>query len=517
MIIGKICKDKTLALKGIAILCIAFHNFFHHIIYVGENEFNFNTHRVFTFFNTITSQPTDIIGTIFSFLGHYGVQAFILMSGYGLTKSMLNHRRDWLSFVTDRLTKLYPLLLTGIVIFIATIFLTEHRFLYDTEWASLKHKLLFIHTLLPNDGLSLIGPWWFFGLIFQLYLLFPLFFKLIEKHKTTSLIIVTLASYIIVYAEQYGLTNNEYLTMMQNAPGHIPEFALGIWLAMTPEKKIPTAYGFTAIALFILGNFYKALFPFTFISVAFITFWIASSTKQQNVGKGFLCFIGSLSMIIFVTNGFIRDFVVHTYANNYDSATSRYLFALIFIIVTIAISFLGKFIYNSLQCFFSNALMNLAKSNIIQRNRNNISILAKTFVVLILVFIAIFYISFKDPNIDKGNYALEETELTILPEDTYTSLAKNLVLDKNYVKLDIDIEFDILEHSEQLPVVVFEVGKLLWEKSEIKPDGKCTIHKKLIISNRTKKEKLKTYIWNPNKSRLRINNLKVYINGTSTL
>lgn len=513
MTIGELSKNQTTAIKGVAILSIALHNYFHQVLHIGENEFSFCSNRVFSFFNTITSQPIDIIGTIFSFLGHYGVQAFILISGYGLAKSMQKHRRDWLSFVANRLTKLYPLLLTGIIVFVGKTLLCQHRLINDTELTSIEHKLLFIHTLLPYDALSLIGPWWFFGLIFQLYLLFPFLFKLIEKYNTIGFAIITTASFLLIFAELYGLTSSDFVTMLQNAPGHLPEFALGIWLALSPDKKISETFGLLTIALFILGNFFKAFFPFTFISAAFIMYWIASKSKHDNNGKGFIHFIGGLSMIIFVTNGIIRDHVIHWVTTN-NTAASRYIFSLLFIALTIPVSYIGKYIYESLVWLFNHALRKIAEIHLVKKCRKCISIIALPSTILILT---VFYLSFNEQHIDEMDYSLGKTEITILPEDIYTSLSKNLVLDKNYVKLDIDIEFDILEHSEQLPVVVFEVGKLLWEKSEIKPDGKCTIHKKLIISNRTKKEKLKTYIWNPNKSRLRINNLKVYINGTSTL
>lgn len=513
MTVENLSKDKTTAIKGLAILCIALHNYFHHIIYVGENEFSFCVQRVENFINLSISQPFDIIGILFSFLGHYGVQAFILLSGYGLAKSMMSHRRDWLSFVTNRLTKLYPLLITGIIIFIGATFLCQRRLIYDTELTSIEHKLLFVHTLLPNDALSLTGPWWFFGLIFQLYLLFPLLFKLIERYNTIGFTIITAVSFLLIFAETYGLTNSDFVTMMQNAPGHLPEFALGIWLALSPNKKISDIFGVLAIALFILGNFFKAFFPFTFISVAFIIFWIATKSKHENNRKGFLCFVGGLSMIIFVTNGIIRDYVVHLVMPN-NTTASRYLYSLVFIAVTIPVSYIGKYIYESLVWLFEQALQKIAGIGMVKKYRKYIPKIVIPPVILIIV---IFYMSFNEYPIDNDKYSLAETDFTILPEDTYTTIANNLILDKNYVKLDIDIEFDILEHSEQMPVVVFEVSKLLWEKSEIKPDGKCTIHKELFISSRTKKRKLKTYIWNNNGSSMKISNLKVNINGTSSL
>ena len=51
---------------------------------------------------------------LFSF---YGWQLFLLVSGFGLAVSMMNQPKSWGAFVLDRLKKLYPLLLTGVVFY----------------------------------------------------------------------------------------------------------------------------------------------------------------------------------------------------------------------------------------------------------------------------------------------------------------------------------------------------------------------------------------------------------------
>ncbi|HEY3707185.1 MAG TPA: hypothetical protein VGL22_19145, partial [Terracidiphilus sp.] len=74
----------TAVLKGLAILAIVFHNFFHLISPVRQNEFVFHPGLFAVFLQTVR-QPSLAIQAFFSFFGHFGVAVFIFLSAYGLT------------------------------------------------------------------------------------------------------------------------------------------------------------------------------------------------------------------------------------------------------------------------------------------------------------------------------------------------------------------------------------------------------------------------------------------------
>lgn len=57
--------------------------------------------------------------------------------------------------------KLYPLLLTGILFFVLAKVLIYNVLLSSYDNREIGLKLLFLHTLLPDSGLSVNGPWWF--------------------------------------------------------------------------------------------------------------------------------------------------------------------------------------------------------------------------------------------------------------------------------------------------------------------------------------------------------------------
>ena len=152
-------KDDSLIIKGLAILTIMLHNFFRWVSpSVGENEFGFFAKCITNFTNHIANQPSESINLLFSYLGHFGVQLFILISGYGLTKSMLAKPQCWAVFMGGRLKKIYPLLLIAI----GSFFAFTIAFGYDMPEHSAREtifKLLLIHTLQPYSGLTMCGPW----------------------------------------------------------------------------------------------------------------------------------------------------------------------------------------------------------------------------------------------------------------------------------------------------------------------------------------------------------------------
>ena len=343
-------KNKTLEIKAIAILTIALHNFFHWIepYKCGENEFYFNPSRVHCFLNTLTNSPADCVNTVFSFLGHYGVVVFVLLSGYGLTISMMKNKVGFREFICKRVVKLWLLLLIGIVIFFFSKLVIEGKTFSGYDWKHTGYRVFFIQTLIPSCGTKMVGPWWFFGLIFQLYLLFPILFKLFEKSKFKLLSTIAIICIIFSYFCVYGLMPDVEVYVFMNAPGYLPVFILGMWLARSQGREMSFVIAIITLIIFMLGNFYKAFFPLTFLSVGILTiscvFLLRKSDDRIGRQNRILVFIGEISMIIFVSNGVLRDPFV-TMANNLGTASGRYCSAILFLFTTIIISILGYFVY----------------------------------------------------------------------------------------------------------------------------------------------------------------------------
>ena len=357
MIIKSYSKQDTSIIKGFAILCICLHNFLHWIPpYTGENEFNFSSTCVDKFFEGISSNPSEFVNLLFTFLGHYGVQIFIFISGFGLTLSMLKHHKTWINFIVDRLKKLYPLLLTAIVFYILFMILMYSKLPNENQFKELGYKLLFIHTLLPNQGLALNGPWWFFGLIFQLYIVFPALFYLIKKYDIKALLLICLCSYAWTFSSLYYLPNISEISYFQNFPAHLPEFCFGMWLALNRDKKISNVFFFIALALFCLGNYFKIFFPFTFLAITIISVFTYQCLKNIPIKKTllrqFLIFFGIISMTLFAVHGFLRYPFVELSNSILNTPLGRLTAAILFLITAVIISLAANHVYELFVTLF---------------------------------------------------------------------------------------------------------------------------------------------------------------------
>ena len=345
-------KRDTSIIKGFAILCIVFHNYFHWLWpSPGENEFNFSPSTVDRLFELLCKYPGEFVNILFSYFGHFGVQLFIMLSGYGLVLSMMNHHKPWGTFVLDRLKKLYPLLLTGVVFYFFGKIVMEAKLMPSWEWKAIGYKLLLIHTWIPNQGMSVCGPWWFFGLIFQLYLLFPLLFHCMKRWGWKAFWVVMVISYglIFLFREYIHLYQGELL--MQNAPGHLPEFCFGMMLAFKQDKNLHWGWLLLALVLFVWGNFAPGFYPFTFLSICVIAAFAyqglkSLSFKKHRLGNA-MAYLGEISMMLFAVHGFFRVPVIKAVSNCHGDLMPL-ISGIIYFIIVWAVALLAKPFYEFL-------------------------------------------------------------------------------------------------------------------------------------------------------------------------
>lgn len=338
-------KIDTALYKGLGILLIAFHNFLHWIQpSPGENEFDFFTTRVWKYIDATAASPLESINLFISYFGHFGVQIFIFISAYGLAISYGNKRPNWINFILQRLKKLYPAFLSAIVIFLIwTIFKSG---IPDTNFfKSLGLKLIFINSFYPWGALSLNGPWWFYAMIVQLYVIFPIMYKAIKRFGFKAFLFFTILSYTLIYTYQAHFLK-QHIYLMSSFIGHLPEFALGIYLALNPHRlKIHWGVNIFAALLFIGGNFIEILYPFTFLSITilFIALGNVWFTKLNNQGKLFklLTYYGGISMYLFSIHGFFRP-PFCAMANKLSSPLTTLVVALAFVLFSTAMVYAQK-------------------------------------------------------------------------------------------------------------------------------------------------------------------------------
>lgn len=521
MIFRSYSQKDTSILKGFAILCICLHNFFHHLLpTTGENEFSFSINRINNFFDQLATTPEEFIRIIFSYLGHYGVQIFIFISGFGLTLSMLKHNKSWLNFMIDRLKKLYPLLLTGIVFFILSTILMYDRMPWKVHLQELNYKLLFIHTLIPNQGLSVNGPWWFFGLIFQLYLIFPLLFHFIKKYNLKAFIVICIFSYTWIYISQYQFNNIYGISFLQNAPGHLPEFCLGMLLAFNKDLKINNISFFIALTVFCLGNFYKLFFPFTFLTITIIIIFAYQFFKnipiKKTLTKRFLIHFGNISLTLFAIHGFLRQPFLALANNTLNTPLGQIFAAFLFMATSYLMSYAGLHLYELLSSIFNK--IKLPKDNKITRT---ISRILQIALVIFSIYIVYYYVSLN--NFKNAKQIVKQEHISenfIVEKESVYSTFTRIKFNKKHKSLKIEGSMDIknLDPNTVIPPIVIEINGLLWDKIEINQDFNDDFNKfnfkynyRPNFINSLRNKTIKLYFWNTSKSNIEVKNVNISI------
>lgn len=338
-------KTDTTFYKGIGILLIVFHNFFHTPKQFGlENEEWFNPENVHLFLGFFSEfNLTNWISAIFGFLGHYGVQLFILFSAYGLTVQFSRKTTSTLKFVTHRLKKIYFLLFFGIVVNIFIYWAQGQPLsLYDI----LKKSFLLGTTASSFTNWYLYGmfagPFWFFALIIQLYVLFPFFYKLITSFDLKKIWIPFVGAYILIYPLHY-LTADNHFSLFGNVFGHLPEVFLGIAMAHFQFKSFKKIILLVAAAVFILSQFFEIFFPLSFLMVTVLLLGMVGFLRKNTKGnfEKFILFTGEISMILFIVNGRFRFSNIFS---DFSLVQFSYYLPLLF-----GLSYILYLIYNYLQ------------------------------------------------------------------------------------------------------------------------------------------------------------------------
>jgi len=336
----RISKNDALILKGVGILMIIFHNFFHLVEPLGgENEFSFKQQYLTNFIFNIVSDPSNLVQYLSTFLGHYGVQLFILCSGYGLTIVYGNRSIGFNSFIKKRLLKLYPTFTIAII-----LLLIYQYVIFDKEFTirtlgSVFVRYTLIANWIPGKIFTLSGPYWYYSMIVQLYLLFPLFIVFHKKYKH-SLWVIVLVSYIIIFfANTYFSSIN--MSLYYNFLGNIPVFVFGMILAFNKEWYFKKWMWALSALLFTVGQlnvhlWYFSQIAFVLVALPFIL-KLYNSFPDSIISK-FLAFSGRLSMYLFAINGFMRVPWVEL-SNGSPSRIYTYMYGLLYITLVFLVAF----------------------------------------------------------------------------------------------------------------------------------------------------------------------------------
>lgn len=224
------------ALRGLAIIGIFLHNYCHWLgPVVKENEYTFSQHNV-DWLTAVMASPDGLLPAhLVSFFGHYGVPVFLFLSAYGLE---LKYGRTLyvpaFRFVAYHWKKLFSMMIVGFVSFTIVDAMTPGRWHYTLT--QVVAQLAMVNNLLPDPDHNIWpGPFWFFGLMLQLYAVYRLL--LYKRHWawTVGAMVVCLGVQLAFAPESEALNWYRY-----NFMGGMLPFGLGLLYARYGNRIILT-------------------------------------------------------------------------------------------------------------------------------------------------------------------------------------------------------------------------------------------------------------------------------------
>lgn len=297
-------KDTTI-LKGLAITSIVFHNFFHIVVPVHENEFTFDPARFWTFVQYL-SDPSTAIQALFAFFGHFGVQVFIFLSAYGLAKGHWDDEASWSSFMWSRMKKLYPMFAVVLIFWILLLAIT-HPTAIDMLLRTAPGLLLTfagISTLIPGQGLPVVGPWWFIPFILQFYAIWPLLRKLTKRFGWQGLVALSVVCFAFSFFVNPILAHWD-INLGMTPIGRMRILCLGIIAARFPIR-LNLNWGIPALGFVIVGSENKTFSHLASLGITVFSLWLYVTMRPLLRRVRVLEDIGKYSLAIFLVNGIVR-------------------------------------------------------------------------------------------------------------------------------------------------------------------------------------------------------------------
>ena len=332
------------ALRGIAILGIFLHNFCHWLNpVVKENEYQYFQHNVDWFAQCAARVNELFPAHVISFFGHYGVPVFLFLSAYGLEMKYGNgqgkapdgRRVVVSSFVRYHYLKLFKMMIVGFICFTVVDAMTAGSWHYNV--AQIVGQLLMINNFYDQPDRNIWpGPFWFFGLMLQLYVVYRLLLYRRHWGWTVGLMAVCTVAQLFMDPEGENLNYWRY-----NFMGGMLPFGLGLLFARYGNKVMLVNLTFGSFLMswvvcsfFIVsasGSFYTWVIVPALVCYASVYFIKTVSTLPLPLLRARIGYVlewlGNVSAALFVIHPAIRKVFI-TVSRQGDIYTGLLLYAI---------------------------------------------------------------------------------------------------------------------------------------------------------------------------------------------
>lgn len=304
-------------MRGIAILAIMLHNYCHWLgKMVQENEYQFTEHNVRRLMVEVSHPSWELIAHLISFFGHYGVPVFVFLSAYGLVMKYekspaVGNQEGALSFIWKHYRKLFLMMVVGYSAYVLVDYMTPGPRRYEF-WNVVGQLGMFSNLYKDPDHDIWPGPYWYFGLMVQIYIVYRLILhpqnSWANKWVIGALFAVTLLAQLFFYPEGLGLQWYRY-----NVMGSLPVFIAGVIFARYNRFNDPTrsTYAFVAVAstalIFVLSLWFATwiIVPF-FICIGTVA--VVKFLPECLLNP--LAWVGSISAAMFVCHPITRKVII---------------------------------------------------------------------------------------------------------------------------------------------------------------------------------------------------------------
>lgn len=276
------------------------------------------------------------LGYVFGF-GNFGVDLFLLLSGFGLYNSL--HR----SLQTDGIGGWYRRRFTRLLVPYLILSIPYWAYICKIEGVGIKHFLYYISTLVywfEHRGA------WFVALIVPLYLISPIIYRIcVGKKGIIKLLFLTFIVGIIAI-----IPNNSYIWgNMAFALERTPCFFLGFITGKLAEKGVEIKYSnviLLCLCMFVCNKLFRVINVNIFGLLACPILWIVTIIAPMffkcNILSKVLGFMGAISLESYLTNIYLGDICRKL---NYDN--KLFVYTLI-IIIGIALSYVVNIFSNKI-------------------------------------------------------------------------------------------------------------------------------------------------------------------------
>ncbi|MCH3969978.1 MAG: acyltransferase [Prevotella sp.] len=313
------------ALRGLAIIGIFLHNYCHWLPgIVRENEYQYFQNNVDSLNHALLTPDIKLPIHLLSFFGHYGVPVFLFLSAYGLVmkyehKSVrpLASSVKPVSFIRYHFLKLFRMMVTGFVAFIMIDEITPGAFHYQV--GGIIAQLGLFNNFFPHpDQVIWPGPYWFFGMLFQLYVIYRLL--LYQRSNRWTVMVMALSVFGQFLFDPEGDALNWY---RYNFMGSLLPFCCGLLFARKQEQLMSwrnrvgkSQFDWSVLFLSFVFSYVFSLnfFTWTFVPALVCAFSVALvkvlKLDHRNIVNRGLVWMGEISAALFICHPITRKIFI---------------------------------------------------------------------------------------------------------------------------------------------------------------------------------------------------------------